>query len=72
MNNENAEKLDFIGRTLSLKEQFVLKDHERKKELMLLRDKLGKDNAILRNNIAEKRHEERIVLMKYKYPEIKK
>ena len=63
---DTQEKIDYLKTTLSIKEGFVNKEHERKKELMFLRDKLGKDNAILRNTIAEQRHKERIEIIKLK------
>ena len=63
MDMEQREKLAFLKQALTIKEGFGLKEHGRKKELMLLRSKLTTENAGMRDKIAEKRHRERIELM---------
>lgn len=63
MNDEHKEKLEYITETLKVKDYFSGKENLRKKDLMMIRDKLSRENTLLRDQIAQKRHQERLELL---------
>lgn len=69
MNKEQLQRIDYVRKISEVNESFKVKTHARIKELLAIRHDLNKEILLLRDKIAEKRHDERKTLLKAKQHE---